>query len=321
MMEQLYENGIAAQLKLVDARTALIATSGSFESIKQIGRVVVGGSEISPVYLQEVADIDFAYADKSYFTRINGVNSVLVTAKQKRGQNVNRLMKQVREEVEQYSAQLPPDVKTVWIYDQSEVVSERLKSFFMNLTQGIVLVGLVILLALGFRPAVVVLMAVPFSFIIAMGWISATGYAIHQMTIAALIISLGLLVDNGIVVTENINTHLLRGYERLQAALRGTSQVGWAVVASTVTTILAFLPIALMQDASGDFIRSMPVSVMYILTASLLIALTVSPLAASRVLKPTTLIEQPVFTQQLRRFVNYNVPQKLDSDLRWYYIT
>ena len=281
-----------------------IRTSGDFESIKQIGRVVVAGSAISPVYLSEVADIEFAQADRSYLTRVNATPCILLTAKLKRGYNVSKVMRDVREIVNEFSAALPNDINTTWVFDQSEAVSLRLHNFFRNLWQGIVLVGLIVLIALGFRPASIVMLAVPFSFIIAVGMIATAGYAIHQMTIAAFIISLGLLVDNGIVVTENINTYMLNGYNRIKAAREGTAQVGWAVVASTATTLLAFLPIAMMKDTSGDFIRSMPISVMCILTASLFVALTVSPMFASKMMRPVTFEQQPVFAKKLRLFVN-----------------
>ncbi len=280
-----------------------ILTSGDFESIQQIRRIVVSGSPWSPVYLSEVADIDLAYADRSYVTRINQTPCVLVTARQKKGRNVFRVVDAVRAEVEEFEVELPPDIQLTWVFDQSMAVRERLGDFLLNLGQGMLLVGLVVFLALGFRPASVVMLAIPFSFTIAIGFIGLAGFSVQQMTITALIIALGLLVDNGIVVTENINTFLVNGYDRFRAALEGTSQVGWAVTASTVTTVLAFVPIALMKDMSGDFIRSMPISVMLILASSLLIALTFSPLFASRVMKPITFDQQPRLVKALYRFV------------------
>ncbi|MFC2170891.1 efflux RND transporter permease subunit [Calditrichota bacterium] len=281
-----------------------IRTTGDFESVRQIGRVVVGGSAVSPVYLSEVADIEFKEADRTYLTRVNAVPSILLTARLKPGYNVSKVMARVHQIVDELSTTLPRDIETVWVFDQSEAVSERLNNFFRNLWQGIILVGIIVLVALGFRPATVVMLAIPFSFIIATGLIAASGFAVHQMTIAAYIISLGLLVDNGIVVTENINTFLLKGIGRKKAAYEGTAQVGWAVVASTATTVLAFLPIAMMKDTSGDFIRSMPISVMFILAASLLVALTASPMFAVKVMRPATFEQQPFLVRKLHDFVN-----------------
>lgn len=284
-------------------RRFTVKTSGDFESLQQIRKVVVGGDGASPIYLSEVADIEFDYADRTYLTRVNGRQCVLVTAMQKEGTNVISLMKAVREDVARFSAELPPGMQAVWVFDQSDYVSRRLSRFFTNLLQGIVLVGAVILLVLGFRSASIVMITIPLSFIIALGWMASIGYAVHQMTIAAMVLSLGLLVDNSIVVTENINSFLLREKTGLSAAAAGTRQVGWAVVSATATTILAFVPIAMMRDVSGDFIRSMPVSVMLILAASLLVALTVTPLLSSRILKPITAEKLPWAVKRMRRFI------------------
>ncbi len=285
-------------------RSLTVLTSGDFESIDEIRRVVVAGSAVSPVYLGEVADVHFDYADRTHLMRVNGTPGVVIGARQKPGYNVLSVIDQLNEDLEQFKAELPPDIQLQWVFDQSHSVHERITNFFRNLLQGIVLVGLVMVLALGWRPALVVMVAIPLSFTIAMGFIDMAGYAIQQMTIAAMVISLGLLVDNGIVVTENINTHLVKGASRMKAARIGTSQVGWAVTASTVTTVLAFVPMAMMKDTSGDFIRSMPISVMLILAASLLVALTVSPMISMKVMRPITFDKQPVLVRKLYDFVN-----------------
>jgi multidrug efflux pump subunit AcrB len=288
----------------VGDRSFTLLTSGDFESLKQIERVVVAGSAISPVYLGEIADVHFDYSDRTHLMRVNGTQAVVLAARQKPGFNVLNVVDSIKEEMTEFEATLPPDVNLVWVFDQSQSVEERISNFFSNLMQGIFLVGLVIVLALGWRPALVVMVAIPLSFTIALGFINMAGFAIQQMTIAAMVISLGLLVDNGIVVTENINTKLLSGLSRARAARLGTSQVGSAVFASTVTTILAFVPMAMMADVSGDFIRSMPISVMLILAASLLVALTVSPLVSMKVIRPITFDKQPILVRKLYDFVN-----------------
>ena len=300
----------------VGERKFNVLTTGDFESIREIGRVAIGGTRWSPVYLDEVADIQFAPQDRSHVIRINGAPAVLLTASMKRGRNISRVMKIINPALEEFEQSLPPDIKMVKVFDQSDAVKERLTGFFQNLISGIILVGLVMFIALGWRPATIVMIAIPFSFIIAMGFIATAGYAIQQMTISALIISLGLLVDNGIVVTENINTFMLKGYSLRRAAEEGTAQVGWAVVASTVTTVLAFVPLAMMEDVSGDFIRSMPISVMIILMTSLLVALTLTPMISKNVLRPIKPEQQPAFVRWLRSFVDGPYSRTLRFGLR-----
>ncbi|MBD3167633.1 MMPL family transporter [bacterium] len=293
-----------------------VLTSGDFESLKQIEHVVVAGSAVSPVYLKEVADVEYAYADRQHLMRINGADAVVVTARMKPGRNIFTVMEQVNAEVKEFDASLPSDIQLQWVFKQSDAVEYRLNDFYINLGQGIVLVGLIMTLALGFRPSVIVMLAIPLSFTIAIGFIDLAGYAIQQMTIAAMIIALGLLVDNGIVVTENINRFLIRGIDRPTAAREGTAQVGSAVSAATLTTMLAFVPMAMMADVSGDFIRSMPISVMLILASSLLVALTFSPMAASKIMRPVPMDKQPYLTRRLYGFVQGPYLRALKFGLR-----
>ena len=144
------------------------------------------------------------------------------------------------------------------------------------------LVGLLALLFLGFRESLVVIAAIPLSFLIAIGWLDFSGYGLQQMSIVGLIIALGLLVDNAIVVTESIHRESRYCSNLKEAAKVGTSRVGWAVTSGTVTTMLAFLPMLMLASDTGDFIRSMPVTVVLVLLASLLIALTLTPMLASK---------------------------------------
>jgi multidrug efflux pump subunit AcrB len=164
-------------------------------------------------------------------------------------------------------------------------VEGRINRFFLNLLQGLVVVGLIVLIGVGIRAAAIVMTAIPVSFLIGLGFVHLTGYGLQQMSIVGLVIALGLLVDNAIVVTENVSRFIEQGVEPREAAARGAGQIGWAVVSATVTTVLAFIPIVLLRDMTGDFIRSMPVTVIYTLTASLLVALTLTPYLSSLLLR------------------------------------
>jgi multidrug efflux pump subunit AcrB len=151
--------------------------------------------------------------------------------------------------------------------------------------QGLVLVGIVVLLAVGFRASIIVMLVIPFSIFIGVGALDFSGYGLQQMSIVGLVIALGLLVDNAIVVTENIARFMKLGYNAFEAAVKGTSQIAWAIVSSTLTTLLAFVPIIMMQNVTGDFIRSMPLTVVFTLTASLLLSLTLTPYLSSKFIK------------------------------------
>lgn len=262
-----------------------IRTSGNYGSLDDIRRTVVFARDTRIVYLRDVATVEYGYEDDTYRARFNGERSVFVTVIQREGTNIFQVMKGLQARLDAFAAELPSDVAMHTVFDQSESVAFRVNGFFVNLLQGLLLVGLVVLLALGVRASAIVLIAIPISLFIAIGWVDLTGYTLQQISIVGLVIALGLLVDNAIVVTENVTRFLERGYDGITAAVRGTSQIGWAIVSSTITTILAFIPMVLLQTGTGDFVRSMPVTVIYALIASLIVSLTLTPYLSSRFLR------------------------------------
>ncbi len=262
-----------------------IRTSGSYESIDEIKNTIIHSSGTKIVYLKDIADVFMSYEDNNYYARLNGKRAVFVAASQKSRTNIFDIIEEVREKVGEFEGKLPGGLKLSYVFDQSESVDERITDFFTNLLQGIVLVGLVILLAVGLRGSVIVMLAIPISLFIALGFVDLSGYGLQQMSISGLVITLGLLVDNAIVVIENIARFLKKGESKGDAAVKGTRQIAWAIVSATATTVLAFVPIIMMQDVSGEYIRSMPLTVVYTLLASLLVALTFTPYLSTKLLK------------------------------------
>ncbi len=261
-----------------------IKTSGSYENIEQIRNTVIDAAAGKVVYLKDIADVNYSYEDEKYIARFNGKKAVFVTASQKKGTNIYNVYEGLTQKVEELRKELPADISLETVFDQTESVSFRLNGFFLNLVEGLALVGIVVLLAVGFRASLIVMLVIPVSILIAIGGLDSTNFGIEQMSIAGLVIALGLLVDNAIVVTENITRFNALGYKRTEAAIKATAQIGWAVVSSTVTTVLAFVPIIMMQNITGDFIRSMPATVVYTLIASLFISLSLTPYLSSKFL-------------------------------------
>ncbi len=262
-----------------------IKTSGAYENLDEIKNTIIGSYDGNIVYLKDVANAEFTYEDKNYYARINDEKAVFITVTQKTGSNIFPIKADVERILNEFSEHLPENIRIETVFDQSISVSDRLDNFFINLMQGVALVGVIIIIALGFKASVLAMMAIPVSILIALGFVDLTGYGLQQMTITGMVIALGLLVDNVIVVTEIVARNIKKGMDHLEAAVKGTSVIGWAVVSATMTTVLAFLPIIMMQDVTGDFIRSMPVTVVYTLIASLMISLTLSPFLASKLLK------------------------------------
>ena len=300
----------------IGAKRFNIQTSGPYNSITEIGETIIHAGGGKYLRLKDIADIAPDYADDAYYARFDGKRCLFITLSQKEGTNIFDVSKQVDEKVAQFKEQLGSDIQIKPVFDQSASVASRLNGFFTNLLQGLILVGIVILLAVGFRASIVVLLAIPLSITIGIGFVDLTGYGLQQMTIAGLVIALGLLVDNAIVVTENISRFIKKGFSRKEAAIQGTSQIAWAVVSSTATTVLAFIPMMAIQNITGDFIRSMPTTVIYTLSASLLISLILTPNLASKLLKSTTKVEENFFRRKLDKFIEKRYRSVLSFSLK-----
>jgi hydrophobe/amphiphile efflux-1 (HAE1) family protein len=262
-----------------------VKTSGSYKNLEEIQSTVVASYQGSLVYLSDIADARFDYEDYNYRARFNGQRAVFVTVKQKEGLNIFKIADNIFPAIEEFRSDLDPDIRLETVFDQTESVDSRINGFFMNLIQGIILVGIVIFLSLGFRASILVIIAIPLSILIGLGWVDVAGFGLQQISIAALVIALGLLVDNSIVITENIERFMRKSDDRTRAASEASSQLAWPIITATLTTILAFIPIITMPDKAGRFIQSLPVTVILTLLASLLIALTLTPFLASRFFK------------------------------------
>ncbi|MCD4795775.1 MAG: efflux RND transporter permease subunit [Candidatus Cloacimonetes bacterium] len=262
-----------------------IQTSGSYESLEDIENTVIHSDGSKIVYLKDIADVLLTYEDKTHYARHNGKRAVFITTNQKEGTNIFSVMKDIRSRLSDFEEQLPKEMELKYVFDQSESVAKRLNGFFINLLQGILLVGIIFFLAIGFRASFIVMFAIPVSIFIGTGFLDLSGYGLQQMSIAGFVITLGLLVDNAIVVTENIHRFMEMGYSRKEAAIKATSQVGWAIVSATATTVFAFIPIIMMQNMTGKFIRAMPLAVIFTLVASLFVALTLTPYLCSKLLR------------------------------------
>lgn len=271
-----------------DTRRFNVKASGNYRELTAIENTIISNSNIASasgvLKVKDVATVSFADAEPSYLAYFDDIPAIFITIEQREKTNIFVLTGQINKELEQFQQHLPSHLKLAKLFQQADSVNIRVNGFFNNLTQGLIIVGLMALLFLGLREALVVILAIPVSFLMAIGWLDFSGYGLQQMSIVGLIIALGLLVDNAIVVTESIHREKRLGKDIRQAAANGTSKVAWAIASGTITTMLAFLPMLMIQSNTGDFIRSMPVTVVLVLFASLFVALTLTPLLASKLL-------------------------------------
>jgi multidrug efflux pump subunit AcrB len=269
----------------VSGRSFGVRTSGSFREAGELRRTVVGSHNGQLIYLENIAGVDLDYEDNNYLARFRGEKAVYLSVQQKENVNIFDITGEIDEQISLFEGAAGYDVRIVKVFDQSITVDNRINGFLRNLYQGIFLVGLVIFFAIGIKSSLIVIMAIPLSVIIGLGIVDLAGFALEQISIAALVVALGLLVDNSIVMVENLNRNMKKGYPARDAAIRAVGEIGWPVVTATLTTLLAFIPIILLPDKAGDFIRSLPVTIIATLTVSLFITLTLTPFAASLIFR------------------------------------
>lgn len=265
-------------------RSFVVKTSGSYHSISALKQTVISSSGGQMVFLKDIAKVNMEYEDPKYIARLDGQRAIYVSVTQQKGKNILKIDEAIEEELLAFKAELPAEIQMAPVFRQAPAVETRVNDFFLNLLQGIFLVGAIIFLFLGARNAIIIMTVIPTSILMAIFFLDTADFGLQQISIAGLVIALGLLVDNGIVVVENIHRFIREGYSPIEAAAKGTSEVGWAIVSSTVTTVLAFLPMTQLGGGTGQFVLSLPVIVILSLTASLLLALTLSPLLSSRLM-------------------------------------
>ena len=265
------------------ARRFNLRTSGYYTSLDQIRATPLGGTGTAAIHVGDVADVRWDYEDTEYIARYNGRRAVWVTAMMKDRQNVFAVRELLLAAVEAFRPALPGDVSLAIAFDQSINVGRRLGALLRDFTIAIGLV-LITVLPLGLRASLLVMLSIPLSLAMGVAALYFTGYTLNQLSIVGLVIALGLLVDDSIVVVENIARFRRQGSAPLEAATRATQQIAVAVIGTTFTLIFAFLPLLALPGGPGMFIRSMPVAVVYTVTASLIVALTIMPFLASRVM-------------------------------------
>ena len=300
----------------VSNRAFDILTSGTYSDLNQIQNTIIKSYQGKLVYLKDVAKVFMTYEDKKWTARYNGKPCILINLQQKDQIDIYSVIEPAKEVMANMA--LPENMELAIIYDQSKEVQKRTNGFKDNLLQGILLVGIIIFLVLGVRSASLVMIAIPFSMLTGLWVVYSSGFILEQMTIAALIVALGLLVDNSIAIVENIERFLRKGYSPREAAIKGTQQLIAPVASATLTTILAFLPILGINSTTGAFIRSLPITVIATLTASFLIAITVTPFFATRILKKST-TTKPTTTfifRQLQQFVDGTFSKALDWTMK-----
>lgn len=260
----------------------LVRVPQDYKHPAEIFSIVAFVRDGKPVYLRDVANIRDAYKDPISRSRINGRQSVTIVVTKRSGENILVINDAIRELVKELRRELPPRLKIDLTADMSKDVRTMVADLENNILSGLLLVLVVILLFIGGRSAVFVALAIPYSMFITFALLQAFDITLNMVVLFSLILALGMLVDNGIVIVENIYRHMQEGASRQEAARTGTDEVAWPVITSTITTLGAFAPMLFWPGIMGEFMGYLPLTLIMALSASLFVALVINPVLSAR---------------------------------------
>ncbi len=272
---------------IADGLRRNVRVIGEFNDPSQMEDIIISNENGNIVYLKDVATVEFGYKDKQNYARLDLDPVVKIDVMKRSGENLliatDKIMKLIAES--RANGQIPEGVEVTITNDQSKDTREQVSSLGNNIIFGVILVVTVLLFFLGTRNSLFVGMAIPLSMFMALMILGMLGITINTMTLFALIMALGMLVDNGIVVVENVYRLMEEGLSPLAATKRGVGEVAFPIISSTGTTIAAFLPLAFWPGIMGEFMLYLPLTLIITLGSSLFVALVINPVFISTYMK------------------------------------
>ncbi|MBN2851504.1 MAG: efflux RND transporter permease subunit, partial [Clostridia bacterium] len=254
--------------------STVVKAYGQFDSIQSIRDIVVTNRSGVPVYIRDVADVEDSYKEPSGYASINGKPAITMDVKKQTGTNTVEIAQNVREVVDLLIRDLPQGLKMVIARDDSEFIDLSIKGIIDTAWQGFILGFFVILFLIGtFRPAFVIFVSVPISIISAFFVMWAGKMSINMVSLYALTISIGVNFDNSIIILENIIRHMGLGKDRLEAASVGVAELAAPLFASTLTNVVVFVPLTMLQGYIGELMRTMAFTAIFAQTVALPVAL------------------------------------------------
>ncbi|WP_184545411.1 efflux RND transporter permease subunit [Mucilaginibacter sp. FT3.2] len=295
--------------------------TNEYRTLDAVNNTIVNATAGKTISLKDIAKVYYGYGEEQHITRLNGHRCVFVAAPQKDGANISNTQADYKKILVEFKKLLPANIDLVQNFDQADNVNRRLEGLSHDFIIAILLVAIT-LLPLGMRPAIIVMISIPLSLGIGIVLLQLFGFNLNQLSIVGLVVALGLLVDDSIVVIENIERWMLEGHSRLEATLKATSQIGMAVVGCTVVLIIAFMPLVFLPEGSGDFIRCLPLAVIFCVLASMAVSLTIIPFLSSRLLKNHTgNPEGNLLMRGLKRLIHGSYARLLDKALQRPFLT
>lgn len=264
-----------------------LRVQGEFSDPQQMGAMVVGMSPTGGVvHLRDVARIDDSLEERAQESYNNGQKGAMIIVQKQSGANSVQISTKIAEELPKIQKNLPSDIKLDYIVDTSDNIRNTIGSLVETVLFALLFVGIVVFVFLGrWRATVIVLVTIPISLIASFIYLYATGNSLNIVSLSALSIAIGMVVDDAIVVLENVTTHIERGSAPMQAAVNGTNEVALSVMASTLTLIAVFFPLTLVKGMTGVLFKQLGWMVTIMMVLSLICALMLTPMLCSRLLR------------------------------------
>jgi multidrug efflux pump len=251
---------------------------GEFKSVEDISNIIVKHEFQNIVYLKDIADVHFGPKESTSFARLDGKPVLTLDVKKKSGENLINASVKIKEIIEKgKKGNFPKDLSIVITNDQSKFTLSMVNNLENSIIMGVILVVLILMFFLGLRNSLFVGVAIPLSMLMGIAILNFGGTTLNMMVLFSLILALGMLVDNGIVVVENIYRLRMEGLDNIRASKEGVGEVAMPIIASTATTLAAFLPLLFWKEMIGEFMKFIPITLIIVLSASLFVALVINP--------------------------------------------
>ena len=270
----------------IGSQTYMLRLEGEFNNSAELNGIVVGNSMGRPVYLRDVAIVSDTLESRIQENYTNGRRSASIIVQKQSGANTVAIADAVMAELPILQKSLPPDIQIEKVMDTADYIKSSINSLLETILLALIIVGIIVLFFLGrWRATIIIMVSIPISLIGSFIYLYITGNTINIISLSALSITIGMVVDDAIVVLENITTHIERGSRPKQAAVYGTEEVSLSVIASTLTIIAVFLPMTMVGGFAGVMFKQLGWMVTIIISLSLIIALTLTPMMSAHMMR------------------------------------
>lgn len=270
----------------IGSETYTLRVQKEFEDPSELLDIVVGTVDGRAIYLRDVASVNDGQEEREQESYTNGERSARIIIQKQSGANTVNVIKGVKERLAEIEETLPSDIKITTVYDGSTEIIDSINTLVETIITTFIIVALVVFIFLGnWKSTFIIILSIPLALLASLIYLFATGNTLNIISMSALSIAIGMVVDDSIVVLENITTHMSRGEKPKEAAVHGTSEVGISVMASTLTMLCVFLPLTMISGMAGIMFQQLGWIVSIIMIISVAAALTFVPMLCSRWLK------------------------------------